>query len=142
MADGGAGKGSRPRLTWDEETKMESFTAQPTFQGNAADFGMVIPTPSRPKLQEMPRDFFRALAVFTILEPMDTRKFKPRMSLRAAAYSTKKQSARRPAVRVLEKGVVGSLDYKILEADRAEALYEALGRVDLCGNQKFTAPSY
>jgi len=42
---------------------VESFTVQPKFEGNAADFGMVIPTPSRPKLDEMPRDFFKELAV-------------------------------------------------------------------------------
>ena len=41
---------------------------QPKFEGNALDFGMVIPTPSRPKLHEMPRDFFKHLAVYTILK--------------------------------------------------------------------------
>jgi hypothetical protein len=28
---------------------------------------MVIPTPSQPKLNEMPRDFFKHLAVYTIM---------------------------------------------------------------------------
>src|SRR5437867_8225496 len=55
-------------LTWDPVEKVETFTVQPKFEGNALDFGMVIPTPSRPKLDEMPRDFFKALAVFTILK--------------------------------------------------------------------------
>src|SRR4051812_28226213 len=55
-------------LTWDPVEKVETFTVQPKFEGNAVDFGMVIPTPSRPKLDEMPRDFFKALAVFTILK--------------------------------------------------------------------------
>src|SRR5207237_759481 len=36
----------------------------------------------------------------------------------------KKES--RPAVRILETGVVGSLDYKVLEADRADALFQWL----------------
>src|ERR671928_76253 len=31
-------------LTWDPAAKVESFTVQPKFEGNAADFGMVIPT--------------------------------------------------------------------------------------------------
>ena len=60
-------------ITWDEREKVESFTVQPKFEGNAQDFGMVVPTPGRPKLDEMPRDFFKSLAVFTILEPMDLR---------------------------------------------------------------------
>ena len=40
---------------------------QPRFEGNALDFGMVIPTPTQPKLHEMPRDFFKHLAVYSIL---------------------------------------------------------------------------
>src|SRR6266700_7352122 len=54
-------------LTWDPVEKVETFTVQPKFEGNALDFGMVIPTPSQPKLNEMPRDFFKHLAVYTIM---------------------------------------------------------------------------
>src|SRR5580700_7021652 len=54
-------------LTWDAAEKVETFTVQPKFEGNAADFGMVIPTPSQPKLDTMPRDFFKHLAVYTIM---------------------------------------------------------------------------
>src|SRR3954466_13116214 len=68
--------GQKAFITWDPEQKKESFTVQPKFEGNASDFGMVIPTPARPKLDEMPRDFFKELAVFTILEPMDLSKYK------------------------------------------------------------------
>src|SRR5262249_7588038 len=46
-------------ITWDPERRVETFTVQPKFEGNARDFGMVIPTPSQPTLHEMPRDFFR-----------------------------------------------------------------------------------
>src|SRR6266480_588681 len=52
-------------ITWDPQSKVETVTVQPRFEGNAADFGMVIPTPSQPKLHEMPRDFFKALETFT-----------------------------------------------------------------------------
>src|SRR5882762_5630953 len=55
-------------ITWDPKEKIETFTVQPKFEGNALDFGMVIPTPNRPKLHEMPRDFFRHLAVYTIMK--------------------------------------------------------------------------
>src|SRR5258708_33509790 len=70
-------------LTWDPAEKVETFTVQPKFEGNAADFGMVIPTPSQPSVHEMPREFFKELAVFTILEPMDLTKYKrmPGMSM-------------------------------------------------------------
>src|SRR5687768_17667861 len=55
-------------LTWDPQEKVETFTVQPKFEGNALDFGMVIPTPSQPKLHEMPRDFFKNLAYYSILK--------------------------------------------------------------------------
>src|ERR1700682_801805 len=63
-------------ITWNPVENVETFTVQPKFEGNATDFGMVIPIPSKPKLDEMPRDFFKELAVFTILEPMDISKYK------------------------------------------------------------------
>src|SRR6266446_319227 len=58
-------------LTWDPVEKVETFTVQPKFEGNALDFGMVIPTPSQPKLHEMPRDFFKHLAVYSIMKKRD-----------------------------------------------------------------------
>ena len=54
-------------ITWNPDEKIETFTVQPKFEGNALDFGMVIPTPSQPKLNEMPRDIFNHLAVYTIM---------------------------------------------------------------------------
>src|SRR6202166_2265125 len=102
-------------LTWDPAEKVETFTVQPKFEGNARDFGMVIPTPSRPKLAEMPRDFFKELAVFTILEPMDLSKYKRVQYLyKSAALGARNESRKKDSVRVLEAGIVGSLDYKII----------------------------
>src|SRR5438874_3814797 len=63
-------------ITWDDKEKVETFTVQPKFEGNAIDFGMVIPTPSKPKLDEMQREFFKELAVLTILEHMEIAKYK------------------------------------------------------------------
>src|SRR5262249_23479487 len=55
-------------LTLDPVDKAGTFTVQAKFEGKALDFGMVIPTPSRPKLHEMPKDFFKNLALYTILK--------------------------------------------------------------------------
>src|SRR3981189_3772606 len=55
-------------IAFDPQAQAETFTVQPKFEGNALDFGMVIPTPSQPKLHEMPRDFFKHLAVYSILK--------------------------------------------------------------------------
>ncbi|HTE17575.1 MAG TPA: DUF2330 domain-containing protein [Armatimonadota bacterium] len=115
-------------LTWDPQEGVESFTVQPRFEGNARDFGMVVPTPSRPRLFEMPREFFKELAVFTILRPMPLDKYKsfrlPRRFRGAAGGAA--LDDRKQKVQVLEAGVVGSLDYKIVQADRASDLYQWL----------------
>jgi hypothetical protein len=111
-------------LTWDPAAKSESFTVQPRFEGNAADFGMVIPTPTRPRLNEMPRDFFKELAVFTILKPMPLDKYKPLLPVYAAAPGGEvRRDTEAGTVKVLEAGVVGSLDYKIITAERADDLF-------------------
>jgi hypothetical protein len=126
-------------ITWDPVEQVESFTVQPKFEGNAPDFGMVIPTPSRPKLDEMPRDFFKLLAVFTILEPMDMEKYK-RFQMRMKMSAEANQGSvgkRKDSVRVLEAGIVGSLDYKIILAERADDLFSWLkaNRYSYAGDQ-------
>src|SRR6266446_6842931 len=84
-------------LTWDPVEKVETFTVQPKFEGNALDFGMVIPTPSQPKLHEMPRDFFKHLAIYSI---MKRREF-PHSKLLAAMYE---HGGRNRAMKDLAKG--------------------------------------
>ncbi|MCI0463493.1 MAG: DUF2330 domain-containing protein, partial [Gemmataceae bacterium] len=125
-------------ITWDPQKRQESFTVQPKFEGNALDFGMVIPTPAQPKLHEMPRDFFKHLAVYSIMKkrefphskllPVPRERF-DRLAQAGAGPAdgreSKKESGKSTVV-VLESGVVGSLDYKIIEAGRADDLYEWL----------------
>ncbi len=126
-------------ITWDPEEKVESFTVQPKFEGNALDFGMVIPTPAKPKLDEMPRDFFKSLAVYTILKKREKPQSKllytnRRRDILALGVYEKgmvddqwsARDERKKSVVVLEAGVVGSLDYKIIEAGRADDLFQWL----------------
>src|SRR5262249_29165408 len=121
-------------LTWDPQKKQETFTVQPKFEGNALDFGMVIPTPSRPKLHEMPKDFFKNLALYSILKksksphhnplPYPVRESKAlNATVTAASGADPVKAVRPPAIKILEAGVVGSLDYKIIEAGRADDLF-------------------
>jgi Uncharacterized protein conserved in bacteria (DUF2330) len=115
-------------INWDPKREKESFTVQPKFEGNATEFGMVIPTPSQPKLDEMPRDFFKELAVFTILEPMPLDKYKSINQFRRFAFGAAPNSVTlsKKSVEVLEEGVVGSLDYKIIRAEDAKDLFDWL----------------
>jgi hypothetical protein len=126
-------------ITWNPEEKVETFTVQPKFEGNALDFGMVIPTPSQPKLHEMPRDFFKHLAIYTIMKRRESPRSEllpqmmfgrgggaggPMLARMAQAEGADRSKAeKKPTVIVLEAGVVGSLDYKIIEATRADDLF-------------------
>jgi hypothetical protein len=144
-------------ITWDPNRRIESFTVQPRFEGNARDFGMVVPTPSRPILHEMPRDFFHELAVYTIM----LRRERPASRLLVfqnfgalggglgalggglgalggglgalggglggmGGLAFGMEPKKKPTLLVLETGVVGSLDYKIISAERADELYDWL----------------
>src|SRR5437773_24969 len=128
-------------ITWDDKEKVETFTVQPKFEGNALDFGMVIPTPSQPKLHEMPRDYFKHLAIYTIMKKREFAhsKLLPQPVLRfggvggggknrpmASSAPQSKAAPRPPEIKILETGVVGSLDYKIIEAGRADDLFQWL----------------
>src|ERR1700726_4363337 len=106
-------------ITWDPAEKIETFTVQPKFEGNALDFGMVIPTPAQPKLHEMPRDFFKHLAIYSIMKRREVphSKLMPTVYRLAGKNRAMKDSAkgeakeellneRKPTVVVLEAGVV------------------------------------
>jgi hypothetical protein len=99
---------------------------------------MVIPTPSKPELHEMPRDFFKELAVFTTPKQraFPQSKLLPVMGGFAGGFGAAGGvpgglggggpgglGPVAPPVRVLEVGLVGNLDYKIITADRSDALY-------------------
>lgn len=125
--------GQKAFINWNPKDKVEAFTVQPKFEGNAVDFGMVIPTPARPKLDEMPRDFFKDLAIYTILMPLPEPIYGPNdvnpancCDAMSAGGGPVLQEARRGGVKVLESGVVGSLDYKIIVADNASGLFDWL----------------
>src|SRR5215471_124063 len=128
--------GQKAFISWNPTQKAEAFTVQPKFEGNAVDFGMVIPTPARPKLDEMPRDFFKDLAIYTILMPLPQPIYTPwdPMPLQRPAPARapggggplSRSAMHAGSVRVLESGVVGSLDYKIIVADDATGLFQWL----------------
>jgi hypothetical protein len=94
----------------------------------------------------MPRDFFKNLAVYTIMRkrefahskllpliepqmPMDGINFfaaTRAMPMAAMAPPGQAPEPRKPAIKILEVGTVGSLEYKIIEAGRADDLFKWL----------------
>jgi Uncharacterized protein conserved in bacteria (DUF2330) len=129
-------------VTWDPDKKVETVTVQPRFEGNAADFAMVIPTPSQPKLHEMPRDFFKALGLFTtpkrrafpvskLVPPIFNDAMNGDLALpsKAEGGGGPRQGVReepKTTVAVIEVGQVGNLDYKIIAAGRSDDLFKWL----------------
>ncbi len=118
-------------ITFDDVRHEESYTVQSQFSGNAVDFGMLLPVPSRPRLDEMPRDFFAELNVFTTLLPQDNNKYLSPGFGGGRGGAAGAAGGRRggggapggpPPVQVLESGIVGTLDYKIIAADKADDL--------------------
>ncbi|MEK7467605.1 MAG: DUF2330 domain-containing protein [Planctomycetota bacterium] len=139
--------GQKAFIQWDPERRVEAFTVQPRFEGNALDFGMVIPTPAQPKLDEMPRDFFKDLAIYTILLPTaQAISFEDFSGAIGVAFSAGEEgpapvndsAARKFGVKVLEAGVVGSLDYKVIVAEQASGLFDWLkeNRYVYSGNEE------
>ena len=117
-------------ITWDPPEKIESFTVQPKFEGNAADFGMVIPTPVA---AEARRDAARLLQGAGGLHHPGADAARQVQAVSAAgaaggrgcggAARCRRAESTRPGA---GGGVVGSLDYKIITAERADDLYQWL----------------
>jgi hypothetical protein len=135
-------------LTWDPQQKVESFTVQPEFEGHAPDFGMVVATPTQPKIEGMPKKFFEEMSVFTQLTHREhpISKLLPEKVLRrltnvgALPRPGAKESS---SITVVEEGVLGSLNYKIIAADKANELYTWLkdNKYDYAGDEA-TLDSY
>jgi hypothetical protein len=114
--------GQQVFLDWEPDTRRETLTLQPRFEGTARDFALVVPTPSRPTLLPVPRDFFKQLAVLTRLKKraFPSSKLLPAADDGPALARTADTPG--PPVRVLESGVVGALAWKVLAAERADEL--------------------
>ena len=48
-------------IFWDPETHVEHFIRKATFRSSAPAFGFLVPTPSTPKLDEVPETVFGEL---------------------------------------------------------------------------------
>ena len=86
-------------ITWDPVEKVETFTVQPKFEGNALDFGMVIPTPGQ---AEAGRDAARLLqGARRLHHPQEARVPRSRSCCRRPATALRRSAGarrvRRPA---------------------------------------------
>jgi hypothetical protein len=118
-------------IIWDEATKTEHFIRRASFSTQAKDFGFLVPTPSEPTMHEADDDAFKELAEIT--KPRVEKRQRPPSGGGGCGFGCSKAAApqdQAPAGRVdvLQEGVLGPYDYKVLKVvgGKVETLKEWL----------------
>ena len=103
-------------IVWDEANDVEHFIRRATFVGTASDFGFLVPTPNRPKVEPADADIFQELARLT--EPKTEHRTVTSLSfgcssgpVTGAAIETDRAES---GLVVLEQKQVGNLDAAVL----------------------------
>jgi Uncharacterized protein conserved in bacteria (DUF2330) len=111
-------------LIWDPATKIQHFIRQASFKSEADDFGFLIPSPSRPELEESGNGAFDYLRKLT--EPERKKERRPSSGLGCGcgvgADVGRKDKMSAASVRVLEEKLVAGFNAVVLETDSASAL--------------------
>ena len=110
-------EGEEALIVWDPETRTEHFIRSGLFSGATADFGFLVPTPSRPELGEVPGAIFSQLYDVYHAPPLA-----PRRRGGGGGRGVRTRALTAPSVRVLEQRVVAGLDATVLAAADAGAL--------------------
>lgn len=108
-------------IVWDAAKKTEHFIRRASFKSEAADFGFLVPTPSKPELAESGDDAFPFLAKVTAPEVKRVKAPSagcgcPGARSKSASVAPSRQM---PEVTVLEEKTVAGFDAKVLEAKSA-----------------------
>lgn len=124
-------RGEEALIVFDSTSRTEHFVRKASFEGAPEKFGFLVPTPSRPTLEEADQLVFRRLAAI-FSRPL------PRTgggggSLRSAPRS------RPPMVTVVEERVVAGMQATVLTATDAAALSAWLGQNGFAGRPALTA---
>ena len=98
--------------------RLETLVIQPEFTGTATEFGLVMPVPSMPEINEAPDDLFKFLAILTDRVPGF-------YGIEAAPESAMSLSDDSTVTVVMKKDV-GDFKTTVLVADRADDLTEWL----------------
>lgn len=110
-------------MLWDKERKMQHFIRQADFRTDAPDVGFVVPSPSRPQLEESGEEAFDSLKSITA----------PR--IRGGGFSigcaaTPSAAIAQDPVRVVERKRVAGYDATVLTARSGKDLVDWLAKND------------
>lgn len=97
-------------MLWDAERKTQHFIRQASFKSDADDVGFLVPTPSRPQLEESGDAAFSTLRRITA----PSRRSKSLMPLGCSAMPV--AASYRSSVRVIEEKRVAGFDATVLTA--------------------------
>lgn len=111
-------------ILWDAATKTQHFIRQASFKSAAADFGFLVPTPSRPELEESGNEAFSYLRNLT--EPEEITRWRPFSGIGIGCGMSPSALPVKSAVVVLEEKQVAGFDAVVLKADSADALVDWL----------------
>jgi hypothetical protein len=117
-------------ILWDAERKTQHFIRQASFKSDADDFGFLIPSPSKPELDESGNEAFSHLRKLT--EPEVIKRARPSGGMSCGCGGEPKSASKDKApaadkdkkaqVRVLEEKRVAGFHATVLEADNTDVL--------------------
>ncbi|HEU4886939.1 MAG TPA: DUF2330 domain-containing protein [Thermoanaerobaculia bacterium] len=116
-------------IVWDPATKMQHFIRRATFQGNARDFGFLVPTPTAPTLAAVDDEIFETLQEKTKREVIE----RTRKEIDWSFFTEEKEgmaTTAAGAVEVVQAAKVAGYDAVVLDASDAKALVEWLQQHD------------
>ncbi len=106
-------QGEEALIVWDAERRKQHFIRTAGFAPMEEDFGFIVPTPSRPQLEEAPERVFEDLFQLYHAE---------RPVARGGGGGRSRSRNGGGHVQVLERRTVAGLDAAVLRADQAGAL--------------------
>ena len=112
-------------LIWDAATKTQHFIRKASFKSEADDFGFLVPSPSKPELNESGNEAFGVLAKLTEPETKTVKRPAGGGGCNCAlsdSGSRDKANREPPSVVVLEQKLVAGFQASVLETKSTAAL--------------------
>lgn len=108
--------GENAIILWDAEAKREHFIRQASFEGEAKDFGFIVPTPGKPEVAEADEEAFKLLAALV-----------PKPATRASgSLGNDSVAAEAGPVNVIEQYQVGDYAVSVLQAKDGKSILDWL----------------
>ncbi len=110
-------------IWWDKANQTQHFIRKASFRGGGESIGFLVPTPSRPQLEESGNEAFRYLADITAPKSSGGGGFPLGCSVASPAQEMR-------GVRLIEEKTVAGFDAVVLAADSGKELIEWLRQRD------------